>query len=112
MADGLLQRQVVVGVGPSGVRQGLLPGQPLPAAQLPVAGVDEDAGQPGVKEFGLAQLFQPPQGLIHRLVHRLQGVGLTAQVQVRGAVQPLPQGFHPGGEFLLIQRALPPFVFL
>ena len=107
-ADGLLQGQGVVRVGPGGVRQGLLPRQALAAAELPVARVQHDPGEPGLEERRLPQLPQRPQGLIDALVHRLQCVGLAAQVQVRRPVQPGPESLRPAGEFVVIHGG-PPF---
>ena len=105
-ADGLPQRQMLVIVRPGGVRQRIRPAgmEPPPAAQLVLTGVDQDPGDPGLKKRRCLQLLQPPQRPVHRLVHRLKGVGLTAQIEIRRAVQPGFDGFCPVGKFLLIHR--------
>ena len=77
----------------------------LPAAQLPVAFVDQDTGDPGLKKLRLPQLFQSPKSLLYCLVHGLQGVGLAAKIQIRGTVQPLLHRFYPAGKFLPVQSA-------
>ncbi|CAN4008286.1 L-lactate utilization operon repressor, partial [Dysosmobacter welbionis] len=107
-ADGLLQGQGVIGIRTGALRQSLLPGQAPPAPQLPVARVQHDPGEPGLKKVRLTQLPQSPQGLVYALVHRLQGVGLAAQVQVRRPVQPGPESLRPAGEFVVIHGG-PPF---
>ena len=59
---------------------------------------------PGLKKRRCLQLLQLPQRPVHRLVHRLKCVGLTAQIEIRRAVQPGFDGFCPIGKFLLIHR--------
>ena len=73
------------------------------------AGVDEDAGQPGVEILGLAELFVVQKALVHRLVHRVQRVGLAAQIEPRGAVEPGLDGLGAVGKFLFRQGWRPPF---
>ncbi len=107
-ADGLLQGQGVIGIRTGALRQSLLPGQAPPAPQLPVARIQHDPGEPGLEKVRLTQLPQSPQGLVYALVHRLQGVGLAAQVQVRRPVQPGPESLRPAGEFVVIHGG-PPF---
>ena len=78
--------------------------KPPPAAQFVLTGVDQDPGDPGLEKRRRLQLFQFPQRPVHRLVHRLKGVGLAAQIQIRRAVQPGLDGFRPVGKLLLIHR--------
>ena len=105
-ADCLFQRQMLIGIRPGGVRQSVHAAgmKPPPAAQFVLTGVDQDPGDPGLEKRRRLQLFQFPQRPVHRLVHRLKGVGLAAQIQIRRAVQPGLDGFRPVGKLLLIHR--------
>ena len=73
------------------------------AAQLVLAHIDEDPGQPGLEELGLPQLPAVPEGAVHRLVHRVHGAGLAAQIEPGGAVEPAFQALRLLNEFLFGQ---------
>ena len=100
--DGLPQGERV-----EGLRRGL--GQlghrqlPLPAAQLGVAGVDEDAGHPGGEILRLTEAFVVEKALVDRLVHCVHGAGLAAQIEPGGAVEPAFQALRLLNEFLFGQ---------
>ena len=64
--------------------------------------VQQDAREPGLKILLLPELAQVPEGLIDRLVHGFQGVGLPAQVQIRRPVELVSPCAHPEREFLPI----------
>ena len=104
-AQGLLQRQGVKlllgGLGQLVHRQ-----LPLPAAQLGIADVDQDPGEPGVEELRLTQLFAGAEALVDRLVHRVHRGGLAAQVQDGGPVQLLLQRLRPADVFLFASDQL------
>ena len=70
------------------------------AAQFFMAFVDEDPGEPCLKVLGLAELFQVPQGLIHRLIHGFQRISFTSEVQIGRPVQPCADVLHPPGKFI------------
>ncbi len=79
------------------------------AAQLVLAHIDEDPGQPGLEELGLPQLPAVPEGAVHRLVHRVHRSVLPAQVEEGCAVEPTPLVLGPEGEFLFRHAPSLPF---